>query len=108
MSIGCHSLSAAAHLTLSVLPFVEHFQHASFHAEGTHGREGAYVAARINGELVGAPDRASLLLANPWEAFNYRPDKNYTYYIPFKTESMAKSIEVFVLGYDEEYLDFNA
>ena len=46
--------------------------------DGTHGQEGAYVAAKIDGELVGGPDRAPSLLANPWEAFNCQADKNYT------------------------------
>ncbi|MEX2569007.1 MAG: hypothetical protein WD431_23900, partial [Cyclobacteriaceae bacterium] len=45
-------------------------------------------------------------LSNPWEHFNSRKDENYTYYIPLKEEYIGKVIEVFVLGYDKEYLDF--
>jgi hypothetical protein len=45
--------------------------------EGRHGQEGAYVAAKIDGELVGSPDCAPSLLVTPWEAFNYRADKIY-------------------------------
>jgi hypothetical protein len=75
---------------------------------GKHGREGAYAAAKIDGELIGAPDRAPSHLSNPWESFNSRRDKNYTYYIPVKEEYMGKNIEVFVFGYDKENLDFNS
>ena len=72
---------------------------------GVHGKEGAYAAARIDGKLVGAPDRAPSMLANPWEAFASGPNKNYTYYIPMKKEYRGKEIEVVVLGYDKENLN---
>ena len=75
---------------------------------GQHGREGAYVGAKINGELIGAPDRAPSHLSNPWESYSARHDKNYTYYIPIKEEYKGKNIEVFVLGYDKENLNFNS
>lgn len=75
---------------------------------GTHGKEGAYVAAKIDGELLGAPDRAPSYLSNPWESYNSRKDKNYTYYIPVKEEYKGKSLEVFVFGYDKENLDFKS
>ena len=73
---------------------------------GKHGKEGAYVAAKIDGELLGVPDRAPSYLSNPWESFNSRRESNYTYYIPVKEEYKGKSIEVFVMGYDKENLDF--
>lgn len=72
---------------------------------GKHGIDGAYAAARVDGELVGAPDRAPSFLSNPWEYFNYRRDKNYTYYIPVKEEYKGKTIEVYVFGYDKDNLD---
>lgn len=75
---------------------------------GKHGREGAYVAAKIDGQLVGAPDRSPSHLSNPWESFSARPDKNYTYYIPLKKEYKDKTIELFVIGYDKENLDYDA
>jgi hypothetical protein len=74
---------------------------------GKHGREGAYAAAKVDGKWVGAPDRAPSHLSNPWEGFNARKDENYTYYIPLKEEYVGKNIEVFVLGYDEENLNYN-
>ncbi|MEX2028748.1 MAG: hypothetical protein WD988_04595 [Candidatus Curtissbacteria bacterium] len=74
---------------------------------GKHGREGAYAAAKVDDKWVGAPDRAPSHLSNPWESFNPRIDENYTYYIPLKEEYIGKDIEVFVLGYDKENLNFN-
>ena len=75
---------------------------------GKHGKEGAYVAAKIDGELIGAPDRAPSLLCNPWESFNARRDENYTYYIPVAEEYIGKEIELFVLGYDKENIGFSS
>ena len=73
---------------------------------GKHGVEGAYVAAKINGEYVGAPDRAVSYPSNTWEHINAKQDQNYTYYIPLKTAYLNKDIEVFVLSYDAENADF--
>lgn len=75
---------------------------------GVHGNEGAYVSAKIDGELVGAPDRAPSMLCNPWEYFAAGPSKNYTYYIPMKEEYKGKSIELFVLGYDKSNLNYKS
>jgi hypothetical protein len=75
---------------------------------GKHGREGAYVAAKVDGVLTGAPNRAPSHLSNPWESFNSRKDENYTYYIPLKEEYTGKNIEVYVFGYDQENLDFSS
>ena len=77
-------------------------------SNGQHGREGAYVAAKINGELIGAPDRAPSHLSNPWESFNSRRDKNYTYYIPVKEAYKGKELEIYIFGYDKENLSFNS
>ena len=74
--------------------------------KGIHGKEGAYAAAKIEGELTGAPDRAPSYLCNPWESFNPNTDKNYTYYIPMKKEYIGKKMEIYVLGYDKENLNF--
>ncbi|MGM0377939.1 MAG: hypothetical protein ACQEQ0_14310, partial [Bacteroidota bacterium] len=74
--------------------------------KGKHGAQGAYAAAKIDGKLVGAPDRAPSFLSNPWEGFNSRRDKNYTYYIPVSEKHKGKNIELFVMGYDQDNLDF--
>jgi len=69
---------------------------------GKHGVEGAYAAAKIDGRLVGAPDRAASYPSNTWEYVNAKRDANYTYYIPLNVADAGKKIEVFVLAYDEE------
>ncbi len=69
---------------------------------GKHGIEGAYVAAKIDGELVGAPDRASSYPSNTWEYINAKRDSNYTYYIPLKEEYIEKKIELFVMAYEKD------
>lgn len=72
---------------------------------GKHGIEGAYAAAKINGRLVGAPDRSSSYPSNTWEYVVAERDANYTYYIPLQAADMGKEIEVFVMGYDAENTD---
>jgi hypothetical protein len=73
---------------------------------GSHGVEGAYAAATVDGKLLGAPDRAQSYQSNTWEYVNSRTDKNYTYYIPLDENDSGKPIEVFVMGFDEDHLDF--
>jgi len=75
---------------------------------GKHGIEGAYVAAIIDGEFVGAPDRASSYPSNTWEYVNAQRDSNYTYYIPMKDEYVGKPIEIFVMAYDKENVNLNS
>ena len=73
---------------------------------GKHGVEGAYVAAKIDGKPVGAPDRAPSYPSNTWEYVVAQRDANYTYYIPVKNEYKGKTIEVFVMAYDKNNTDF--
>jgi len=73
--------------------------------EGEHGREGAYAAIKVNGLLIGCPDRAPSFPSNTWEYVNARRDKNYTYYVPITKEMIGQSIEIFVLAYNEEKID---
>jgi len=75
---------------------------------GKHGREGAYAAAKVDGKFIGAPNRAPSYLCNPWESFNPRKEENYTYYIPLLEEYKGKNIEVFIMGYDKDNLDFSS
>ena len=72
---------------------------------GEHGYEGAYVAAKIDGKYVGAPDRASSYPSNTWEYVAAWRNANYTYYIPMKPEYTGKKIEIFALAYDKENMD---
>jgi hypothetical protein len=69
---------------------------------GIHGKEGAYAAAKIDGQFIGAPDRAVSYPSNTWEYYVREYDKNYTYYIPLDKSMTGKSIEVYVLGMNEE------
>ena len=74
---------------------------------GIHGTEGAYVAAKIDGELRGAPDRAQSYQSNTWEYINSRSNRNYTYFIPLDGSETGKDIEVYIIGFEEEFQDFN-
>ncbi len=73
---------------------------------GVHGIEGAYVAATIDGELVGAPDRAQSYPSNTWEYINSKSHQNYTYYIPLDESEEGKEIKVYILGFEKEFIDF--
>jgi hypothetical protein len=69
---------------------------------GIHGKEGAYAAAKIDGQLVGAPDRAVSFPSNTWEYYVREYDRNYTYYIPLDKSMIGKPIEVYVLGMNKD------
>lgn len=72
---------------------------------GDHGIEGAYAALKVDGKLMGCPDRAPSFPSNTWEYVNARRDRNYTYYIPLTGAMIEKTIEVFVLAYTEGSFD---
>lgn len=72
---------------------------------GDHGLEGAYAAIKVDGELVGAPDRAVSYASNVWENSLKHVESNYTYYIPLKKEYEGKTIEVVTMGYNEKMDD---
>ena len=65
--------------------------------EGEHGNEGAYVAARVDGMPVGAPDRAVSYPSNTWEYYNEEKDNHYTYMIPLSGKMAGKKIDIVVL-----------
>ena len=69
---------------------------------GVHGKEGAYAAAKIDGKLVGALDRAVSFPSNTWEYYAREYDRNYTYYIPLDKDMIGKPIEVYVLGMNRD------
>jgi len=73
---------------------------------GKHGVEGAYASAKIDGKLVGSSDRAPSFPSNAWEYPVTRSDRNYTYYIPLNEKQTGKNIEVYVMGYDKDNLNF--
>lgn len=73
---------------------------------GEHGVEGAYATAKIDGEYVGAPLRATSYPSNTWEYVNSRSNSNYTYYIPIDSSAIGKEIEIYVMGYEANKLNF--
>lgn len=73
--------------------------------EGEHGVEGAYAALKVDGRLIGCPDRSPSFPSNTWEYVNARRDKNYTYYVPITKDMIGKRIQAYVLAYDEEKTD---
>jgi hypothetical protein len=91
--------------TTFTLPEVAEGSYLSIALNGKHGVEGAYVAAKIDGKLVGAPDRAASYPSNTWEYVNAKRDANYTYYIPLGESVVGKEIEIFVMAYDKDNLD---
>jgi hypothetical protein len=64
---------------------------------GRHGNEGAWAALGVEGELVGAPDRAVSFPSNTWEYQNVEADSNYSYYFPLRREQLGKKVEIVVL-----------
>ncbi len=64
---------------------------------GKHGDEGAYAAVRINGRLLGAPDRSLSYRSNAWEYPVPGTDSNYTYYVPLTADMVGAKIEAVVL-----------
>ncbi|RLD52008.1 MAG: hypothetical protein DRJ05_17845 [Bacteroidetes bacterium] len=88
--------------TTFVLPEIANNSYLSVALNGKHGVEGAYIAAKIDDKLIGAPDRAASYPSNTWEFVNAERDANYTYYIPLKDEYTDKKIEIFVMAYDKE------
>ena len=68
-------------------------------AAGKYGNESVYAALRVNGNLVGAPDRSISYQSNTWEYPVRQPDGNYTYFFPLTPEMVGKTVEVIVLGF---------
>ncbi|QTN31773.1 hypothetical protein HZ994_05345 [Akkermansiaceae bacterium] len=66
--------------------------------EGKHGKEGCYAALRMDGKLIGAPDRAVSYPINPWEYPTRSPETGYTYYFPLDESMVGKELEVVLLG----------
>lgn len=66
---------------------------------GKHGRDGAWAAARIDGKLIGCPDRAVSFDCNPWEYDGRirQADSGYTYYLPVTEDMIGKPIELVAL-----------
>jgi hypothetical protein len=64
---------------------------------GRHGDEGAYVALRVNGIPVGAPDRSVSYRSNAWEYPVRKSESDYTYYFPLTEEMKGAKIDAVVM-----------
>ena len=64
---------------------------------GQHGIEGAYAALRVNGKLVGAPDRSLSYRSNAWEYPVPMVESNYTYYFPLTEDMKGSTIDAVVM-----------
>ena len=92
------------------LPFlIDHAATGSYltvACNGTHGRDGVWVALRVDGKYLGAPMRAPSYPVNPFENGVPSPEKNTSHFIPVTPEMIGKKCEVVVLGMDPKALDF--
>ena len=66
--------------------------------DGKHGVEGCYAALRVEGQLVGAGDRAVSYPANAWEYPVRNQSTGYTYFFPVDESYVGKPMEVVLLG----------
>lgn len=73
---------------------------------GVHGNEGAYAALRVNGKLMGAPDRSLSYRSNTWEYPVSKTESNYTYYFPLTEEMIGAKIETVVLVMKDGVTEF--
>ena len=73
---------------------------------GRHGNEGAYAALRVNGRLVGAPDRSASYRSNSWEYPVPMSDSNYTYYFPLTEEMKGAKIDAVVMVMKDGVTEF--
>jgi hypothetical protein len=65
---------------------------------GEHGREGAFAGLRLDGQWMGAAQRA---VSFPAVVFEYGPatrSSNYTYFFPVTEAMRGRSLDVVVLG----------
>lgn len=65
--------------------------------DGKHGVEKTCCAARLNGELKGAPDRGPSYQSNIWEIPVKKSEENYTYYIPVTPDMYNQELEIVTL-----------
>ncbi len=69
---------------------------------GSHAKEGAWAAVKVDGAYVGCPDRAPSFAANPWECPANTGNKNYTYYLPLSSDMVGRHFEVYALKLGDE------
>ena len=67
-------------------------------ANGQHGNEAVWAAAKIDGEFIGCPDRAPSFASNPWEYTVKKRPMNNTFYIPVTDDMIGRDMEIWLLG----------
>ena len=67
-------------------------------ANGIHGNEAVWAAAKVDGRYVGCPDRAPSFASNPWECPVRKRPHNNTYYIPVTDGMIGRDVEIWLLG----------
>lgn len=90
-----------------VLDEIAENSYISVAVNGEHGNEGAYAALKVDGKYVGAPSRAVSYPSNTWEYVNVKTSSNYTYYFPVSQDMIGKTIEIYVMAYEDKKLDLN-
>jgi beta-glucosidase-like glycosyl hydrolase len=73
--------------------------------EGNHGIQGAFAALRMNGEYIGATQRAMSMPSAVWEMIPAKHGSNYTYYFPVTEEMLGQDVDVTTLAFDGEKTD---
>ncbi|WP_144059608.1 hypothetical protein [Rhodopirellula sallentina] len=66
--------------------------------DGEHGVEGCYAALKMDGQFIGAANRAVSYPTNAWEYPVRKYKTGYTYYFPVDETFLGKEIEVVLLG----------
>ena len=79
---------------------VEKGSYLAVAVNGKHGHEKAWAALKVDGEFVGAPDRAVSFDSNTWEYYNVELDQDYTYYFPLDKSYIGKKVEAWVMILD--------
>jgi hypothetical protein len=87
----------AAYVNSFVLNEIPKGSYLAVALNGRHGNEGAYAALRVNGKLLGAPDRSLSYRSNSWEYPVPSNESNYTYYFPLTDEMKGAVIDAVVL-----------
>jgi hypothetical protein len=65
--------------------------------DGEHGKDGAWVAARLDGKPIGCPDRAPSFDSNMWEHGVANCQSNYTYYLPITPAMLGRKLDLVAL-----------
>ena len=72
-------------------------------ANGQHGNEAVWAAAKIGDRFIGCPDRAPSFQSNPWEYTVKKRPMNNTFYIPVTDEMIGRDLEIWLLGLEGGY-----